>query len=87
MAYSALSDIQSEFKALTFSASTTPTSTAVGGFITQADAEIDARVGLKYVTPVTGTTSLAILQRISTMLVVGRVKKILEGQADQPRAR
>jgi hypothetical protein len=77
MAYSTVSNIQDEFKSVTFSASSTPTDTAVGRFITEADAEIDARIGLRYDTPVTGANSIIILRQISIGLVAQRVKDIL----------
>lgn len=75
--YCVLADVQSEFKALVFSASTTPTDTQVNGFITQACVEIETKVGMKYQVPVTGTDSLAFLQQIAISLVAGRVKNIL----------
>lgn len=78
MAYCTSTDVASEFKNITFSASTAVTSTEVDGFIAQADAEIDGVVGLRYEVPVTGASSLLIVKQISIKLVAGRIKKILE---------
>lgn len=76
--YCESSHISGEFKGITFSASTAVTSTQVERFIEEADAEIDAKVGLKYVTPVTGTESLKVLRSISIAIVASRVRAILE---------
>lgn len=84
MAYSTTADVQAEFKSVTFGAGTTPTSTQVDGFISEADAEINARVGLKYTTPVTGAESLKILKTISVGLVAGRIQRILETKQATP---
>jgi hypothetical protein len=81
MAYSSLSDIQAEFKNLTFGPTTTPKDTVVSGFIDQADAEINARIGLRYAVPI-NTASCPVaavtLKRLSTWLVTARVKEILK---------
>ena len=50
----------------------------VATFISEADAEIDAKLNLYYVTPVTGVESLKILSTISTYKVSHRIKTILE---------
>lgn len=78
MAYSTNSDISAEFKGVTFGTSTNPTATQVDTFIADADAEIDARVGMKYTTPIVATASIPIVRRISVLLVTGRIKRILE---------
>lgn len=78
MAYCTVADIQGEFKAATFGATSSPTDTTVTGFIAQAGAEIDATLGLKYATPITGATSLLIVKQIAIDLVAARVKNILE---------
>jgi hypothetical protein len=85
MAYSALTDIQNEFKSVVFSASSTPTSTAVQGFIAEADQYIDSRIGLRYQVPVTGSKSLIILKSISIGLVAGRVKEIQRVKTASPQ--
>lgn len=81
MAYSALTDIQAEFRNVTFSSSTTPTDATVTSFIAQADAEIDAKVGLRYAVPIDTTAcpvSAITLKRLSAWLVVARIKEILK---------
>lgn len=76
MAYCTNAHVSAEFKGVTFGASTSPTSTTVDRFIEEADAEIDSKVGLKYETPVTGSTSLIIVRQISIWLVAARIKEI-----------
>jgi len=76
MAYSINTDIQAEFKNLTYS-SNGITSAEVDEYIAQEDAYIDGIVGRKYNTPITGTNSLKIVKTISVQLVAARVKRIL----------
>jgi hypothetical protein len=76
MAYSLNTDVQAEFKNLTYS-SNGITSAEVDEFISQEDAYINGIVGRKYETPVTGSDSLKILKTISVQLVAARVKRIL----------
>lgn len=78
MAYCTNTNVQNETKGLDYASSGAAiTSIKVDEFISQADAYIDSRIGLKYSTPVTATESLKILKQISTWLVVDRVKDIL----------
>lgn len=77
MAYCTYTDVQNECKGLDLNASSAVTSSKITTFITQADAYINSKIGLKYVTPVTGTEALLVLQMISSWLVVDRVKDIL----------
>lgn len=77
MAYSVYGDVSSEFKGMAFGASTTPTSTEVTEFIAQADAEIDARLGVKYVTPISGTKSLVICKILSIKISAQRVRDVI----------
>ena len=77
MSYASYTDIQSEFKSLTFSATTAVTSTEVTEFTTQESALIDCIVGSRYETPVTGTSSLSLLKSICIELVTNRIKKIM----------
>lgn len=74
MAYTTNTKVGEEFKNLTFSSSTFPTDTVVTRFISEADAYIDGRLGSIYETPITGTTSLLIIQQISTWLTSARVR-------------
>jgi hypothetical protein len=88
MAYCVVADVQTEFKAVTFSNSTAITTAQVGAFITQADAFINSRIGLIYQTPIVSGDGLEVLKEISIKLVSHRIKKILEvktggTQADQ----
>jgi hypothetical protein len=76
MAYSTNSDIQSEFKNLSYSSGGI-TSAEVDEFISQEDAFIDGIAGQKYATPITGTEALKIIKTISIHLVANRVKTIL----------
>ncbi len=78
MAYCTTTHVSGEFKGVTLSSSTTPTDTTVERFIAEADAEIDSKVGLKYETPVTGTTALIVVRQISIWLVAARVKEIFK---------
>lgn len=76
MAYTTVDNVASEFKNISFSATTSITTDEVTRFIDEADAYIDGRLDNIYVTPVTGVVSLLILQQISTWLVAQRVKDI-----------
>lgn len=78
MAYSTATDIQSEFKGTTFSATSAITSTEVAEFITQTDAMIDAKISNRYTTPVTSTEALKVLKTISIGFVSKRVANILK---------
>lgn len=81
MSYSQLSDIQNEFKSVTFSATSTPTDAVVTSFIAQADAEIDARIGLRYAVPVNTVSSpiaAVTLKRLSAWLTAARVREIIK---------
>jgi len=77
MAYSTQPQVEGEFKDVTFTASTPVTDSDVARFIAEADAEIDSKIGRKYVVPVTGATSIILLRMISVILVSERIKKIL----------
>lgn len=78
MAYAVADDIQSEFKDIVFSSSTKVTTAEVTEFIAQTDAIIDGKVGLRYVTPVVGASSLLILKYICIQIVVDRIKTMME---------
>jgi phage gp36-like protein len=78
MAYSTTAQVASEFKDITFNATSAVTDTEVDRFIEEADAEIDGRVGKRYEVPVTGTASLKILRTISIGIVADRIRDILE---------
>lgn len=77
MAYSTSSDIASEFKNITFDSNTSLTDTEVTEFIVQTDAIIDGYLNNKYSVPITGSTALSIVKRISIGLTVRRIIPIL----------
>lgn len=77
MAYCTYTDVQSEFKSMTFSASTAVTDTEVTEFIVQSDAVINSYVSSRYQVPVTGSSALSFLKWISIQIVRERIIKIL----------
>lgn len=87
MAYCTNAEVAAEFKNLTFSGSSTPTSTTVDNWIAQADAEIDSRVGLKYVVPLTGSNALIIAKQLSTAIVAERVRRTLKIKTSEEATR
>lgn len=80
MSYSELSDIEGEFKQISFEESDSAVTIGqVEEFIEQADAEIDSTISVRYETPVTaGASALALLRQCSIWLVARRVKDVLE---------
>lgn len=81
MAYVAVSDISSEFKDISFTSSTPVTDTEVDEFISQEEAVVNAWVGKRYTVPVTladNPESFKVLKKIATMLVVHRVREIMQ---------
>lgn len=86
MAYSTESQVEGEFKNIDFTSTTAVTSDDITRFIAEADALIDAKVGLKYAVPITGAASLLIMRYCSIQIVADRVRKILEvktGESDK----
>jgi hypothetical protein len=77
MAYSTVADIISEFKNQTFDLTSQVTSTEVTEYIVQTDAWINAELGQIYVTPITDSTDLSIVKRISIWMTKHRVQEIL----------
>ena len=65
--------IAAEYKALTLSATSTPTTTQVDEFITQAEALLEGEVANLYVVPITGTKSIAIMKMMTILLVKARM--------------
>ena len=78
MAYATFSDIQSEFKDVTFSATTKVTQTEVENFITQQEASVNAKLSKIYEVPVVDTTDIEVIKAIVIKCVKGRVATILE---------
>lgn len=87
MAYATVTQVASEFKGITFSASTAVTDTEVSSFIEQADAMINGYVSARYDTPVSGSASLAILQMICIWLVKSRILSILSVKTPQDKTK
>lgn len=83
MAYSINADVINEFKSLDTSGIISKTK--IDTWIGQADAYINGRIGLIYVTPVTATNSLLILKEISIGLVAQRVARILQTKSITPQ--
>lgn len=86
MAYCTATEVASEFKGMTFSATTSVTDTEVAAFIAREDAFIDSRVALKYTVPVTGASSLLIMKKVCLNLVVGKIKNIMSVKTGDPKA-
>lgn len=81
MSYCTVSDVQADFKTITFTSTSLVTSVAVTQFITEADALINSYVGQRWTTPITAdATSLALMSLLSRTLVSSRVKGILENK-------
>lgn len=81
MPYSTAEEIQGDFKGMTFTdnANAMVKLATVTGFISEADALINAYVGKVYVVPVANTgDGLSLLKMLSRSLVAARVKAILE---------
>lgn len=78
--YCVVSDIEAEFKGLTFTSDQPVTNTEVEEFIDQTEARVDARIGLLYSTPIDETDSpksFLIVKNIVTWFVADRVSSIL----------
>lgn len=82
MAYCAQSDIEADFKGISFASSGTAISTTqLAEFITQESYYIDARIGLRYATPVVAASypeAYSILKRICVFRVSERVRNVIE---------
>lgn len=82
MAYCSIEDIKSDFKGLKIEATgTAVTAAEATAIIDQVSAYIDARIGLRYSTPVDPATypdAGAILKMIATFMAGERIKNIIE---------
>jgi len=79
MAYAVVADVQAEFKSISFTSTTQVTTTKVGDWIAEADAEINSIIGIRYQTPVPSSTDAAkICKTISIWLVKDRIRGVLE---------
>lgn len=75
--YSTKEQVADEFNGITFGPTTNPTAETVERWIEEADALINAKVGLRYRTPVTDPNDLIVLRQISILLVAARVRRRL----------
>ena len=78
MAYTTQAKVESMFRSIDIASGAVVTPDELSEFIARADAEIDAKLYTYYETPITGATSLLIVEEISTLLVAHRIKTILE---------
>lgn len=85
MAYAVYTDIQSEFKGITFGASgTSVIQSEVTEFIAEEEAVINQMISKRYDTPVTNATSILILKKIVIAFVSYRVANILYIKREVP---
>lgn len=84
-AYCTNTDISNEFKAITFDTMTAVKAATIDDFITQASALIDSYISRKYLLPIDGTASLAMLKMICIWIVKTRVLSILSVKAPQDK--
>jgi phage gp36-like protein len=78
MSYCAYTDVQSDFKSLTFTSTSLVTDSAVTQFCLEASALIDSYVGQRWTTPITAdATSLALMKLFARTLVADRIRGIL----------
>jgi hypothetical protein len=78
MAYCSATEVAADFKSITFTSTDNISDTDVAGFITEADALINAYVGSVYTVPVASGDGLNLLKLLSRSLCAARIKKIME---------
>ena len=78
MAYTTEAKVKSQLKDIKIDDDTTPSTSDISTFISEEEAEINARLSEMYITPVTGTESVKILSKVATLKVAARVTRILE---------
>jgi hypothetical protein len=81
MAYCTKAEIQQDYKALTLNENSAVTPAALDKIIEQESFYIDARIGLRYVAPVSEDVypeAFSVLKRIAIFRVSDRVRNILE---------
>lgn len=81
--YCTNTEVASDFKNITFSATSTVTDTEVDEFIAQESAFIDSMICSVYQVPVTGTNALLLLKKICLHLVADRVRHVLYTKTGQ----
>lgn len=77
MAYATASDVQAEFKDVTFSTSTAVSSTDVASFLEQEEATLNGLLSPVYTVPITGTMALSICKMLLIKLVKARIVAIM----------
>ena len=85
--YATPDNIASEFKDITFSTTTKVTTAEVTAFLTQADQEINATIGVKYKAPIiegTHPEAFDLLKSIAISIVAARVSDILKVKTPGP---
>jgi phage gp36-like protein len=85
MAYCTEAQVQAEFKELKLSGTSSVTSAQIVEFIEEADAEINAIIGLKYVTPVSTGDALVLCRRMSRAIVFERISQKLAIKIGDPK--
>lgn len=84
-AYASVTNIQEEFKNVTFDSNSIVTDTRVSRFIDECEAVINAKVGMIYQVPVDSVASpqsTLILRQISIYMVSNRIKEIIQTKSD-----
>lgn len=76
--YCTVTDIEGWFPGVDFNAGTKLKETKVESMISKKSAYIDSRIGSVYETPITGTSSLLIVQEICEFLVIADVEYVLK---------
>jgi hypothetical protein len=84
--YTTVAAIQSEFKSVTFGASTAVTSTDVDEFITQEETALEAEVGTIYAIPITGAAGISIMKLMATLMVKARIVDLLQVKTGDAKA-
>lgn len=87
MAYCTYTEVSSEFKDITFSASTAVTDTEVSDFIDQSSSLIEGIIASKYQVPVVGNMSLLVLKMICIWIVKARILSILSVKTPQDKTK
>ncbi len=85
MAYSTKDNVESEFKNVTFDATSKVTETEVDEFIAEADLTVDSFLSRRYVVPVTGVQTLILVRKFSRQLTAARCAPIIGVQTNFER--
>ncbi len=84
MSYATASDIEKEFKNITFDTGDAIQASEVTGFIEEEEAVINSTISNRYVIPITGTVSILVMKNITIAFVAYRVAKILNLKKNEP---